>query len=121
MDLFYERFDDCDVLAGHVRELARRVKANGGRFVLMELPNRSDYQALVEKEHPAEYNLQHAAFAKLAGEGGVPFLFFHHPDELGLTDDDYEDYGHVKPSGARKVTQALAGLLNKIALAPSSK
>jgi hypothetical protein len=121
MALFYENFDINDVLADHVRELARRVKANGGQFVLMELPNRSDYQFVVDEKHADDYNLQKAAFARLAGELGVPFLDFSRPDELGLTDDDYEDYGHITPTGAKKVTHVLAGLLNNVAARPSVK
>ena len=117
--LFYERFDISEVLKDHVRELARRVKANGGTFILMETPNRSDYQTEVERHHAADYEAQQAAFALLAAELNVDFYSFYRPNDLGLTDDDYEDYGHISPAGAKKVTHFVAELLKGIEARPT--
>ncbi len=105
--LFYERFNISEVLLNHIEALAKKVKENGGKFVLMQLPNCAEYQKKVALTHSAEAKLERDAVETLAKKLGVPLLFFDRPDELGLNDSDYEDYGHLRPSGAKVVTEFL--------------
>ncbi|MCY3017756.1 MAG: hypothetical protein NTW87_01820 [Planctomycetota bacterium] len=110
---FYHRFEISPVLAGHVEKLARMVKEDGGRFVLMQLPNRAAYQVEVGKLHGAEY-LQHvAALDELARNLDVPLCLLQLPSECGLTDASYEDYGHINPEGAKVFTAVLGDLIRR--------
>ena len=102
--MFYDRFDVNVVMLDHIEKLAEKVKANGGRFVLLQLPNRAAYQTEVEKNHRAEYEREREAIGALALKLSVPFWSYRLPAELGLNDDDYEDYGHMTPGGAAKTT-----------------
>ena len=51
---------------------------------------------------------ERAALEALAAELKAPLHFYRFPEELGLSDDDYEDYGHLKPAGAQIVTKKIA-------------
>jgi hypothetical protein len=105
--LFYERFNISGVLLGHIETLAKKVQANGGKFVLMQLPNCAEYHDKVALTHAADATLERDSVQALAKKLGVPLLFFDRPEELGLKDSDYEDYGHLRPSGAKIVTEYL--------------
>ncbi len=105
--MFYDRFDVNDIMLGHIEKLANKVKANGGRFVLMQLPNRAAYQTEVERTHGSDFKNEHGALKALAEKLNVPLLFYTLPENLGLTDANYEDYGHLKPDGAAIVTKFL--------------
>ena len=91
-----------------------KVKANGGRFVLLQLPNRAAYQAEVEKNHRAEYEREREAIGALAAKLLVPFWSYRLPEEMGLSDDDYEDYGHMTPGGAAKTTQFIGEKIREL-------
>ncbi|MGD0091943.1 MAG: hypothetical protein ABSE73_18675 [Planctomycetota bacterium] len=109
----YNRFAICPVMVRHIEELARLVREDGGRFVLMQLSNRSAYQVAVQKLHAADYALHVATLGALAQRLDVPLAIFTQPSECGLTDACYADYGHVNRAGARKFTVFLADLIKK--------
>jgi hypothetical protein len=96
-----------------VEKLARHVKEDGGQFVIVELPNRAAYQAEVEQLRPKEYAAQFAALRALSSRLNVPLYAFQKPDECGLTDAGYEDYGHMNAAGARTFTLFLSELIRK--------
>lgn len=108
VETFYHNFNVHPVMLGHIRRLAELVRANGGKFILMQLPNRASYQAEVQRAHSEDFAAERAALEKLANDLKVPLHFYLLPEDLGLSDSDYEDYGHLKPSGARIVTGRIA-------------
>ena len=108
MRAFYDRFEIHPVMESHVEQLARRIAETGGRLVLMQLPNRDAYQALVNREKGREYAQHVAALRALAQRIGVPLLFYEHPSECGLNEESYEDYGHMNPDGAQAFTKFFA-------------
>jgi hypothetical protein len=112
--MFYDRFDINAVMLGHIEKLAEKVKANGGRFVLLQLPNRAAYQIEVEKTHRAEYDRERAALETLAAKLSVPLWAYRLPEEIGLNDDDYEDYGHMTPGGAAKTTKFIGDKIREL-------
>lgn len=111
IDNFYTNFEISPVFTGHIERLATRVKANGGTLVLMQLPNRAAYQREMERMKGAEYHLHLAALQSVAHSVGAPLYVYDSPQQLGLTDADYEDYGHMNDAGARIFTAKLAQLL----------
>lgn len=108
VETFYHNFNVHPVMVGHIRHLAELVRANGSQFVLMQLPNRASYQAQVQSTHSEDFAAERVALVNLAKELHVPLHFYLLPEELGLSDNDYEDYGHLKPAGARIVTEKIA-------------
>ena len=109
IEAFYYRFAISRALEGHVEKLARLVREDGGQFVLMQLPNRVSYQKEVQKLHGDEYSAHLAALRALAERLGVPLVVLEQPSDCGLSDESYEDYGHITPAGARIFTRYLAG------------
>lgn len=104
---FYKFFDTQPIYVRQVEEFARRVKEDGGQFVIVHLPNRRTYQDEVEKLYPLEY-AQHVRNTKaLAERLGVPFYYFRYPEEMGLKDADYEDYCHLAWNGTVVATRWL--------------
>jgi hypothetical protein len=113
IEAFYSHFNISPVLLGHVEKLAALVREDGGRFVIMQLPNRSVYQGEVQRLHAAEYKQHIAALQALAQRLNVPLVLFAEPSSCGLSEEDYEDYGHINVAGARKLTGFLAELIKK--------
>jgi hypothetical protein len=108
---WYEHFAIHPVMAGHIEELAGLVRKNGGKLILMQLPNRAAYQDEVEILHGEDYARECTALKALSAKLQVPLYLYREPSECGLTDADYEDYGHMLPAGADIFTRRLAGLL----------
>lgn len=113
IDMFYDKFNVHEVMLAHIMRLAELVRANGGKFVLMQLPNRASYQAEVDRTHGTEYRRERNALITLAYKNGVPLYFYDSPKELGLDDSMYEDYGHLKPEGAKIVTEKVGAWIAK--------
>ncbi|MCK6471044.1 MAG: hypothetical protein L6R28_04795 [Planctomycetes bacterium] len=113
VDGFYENFDTHPLMLEHVRKLARMVKEDGGRFVIVQMPNRKIHQDCVEKYHPVEYRQHADALHALGQELGVPVYVYRYPSECGLEDIDYLDYGHLARRGCRRFTAFLAGLIKR--------
>jgi len=86
---FYDHFEVSPVLAGHIEQLARMVREDGGTFVIMQLPNRSAYQAEVQKTHGKEYAAHIVALRALAQRLKAPLYILDQPAECGLTDAGY--------------------------------
>ena len=58
---------------------------------------------------------QHKRAAEnLAARLGVKLFFIKYPEEIGLTDFNYEDYGHMVTSGALICTDWLAQQIRAI-------
>ena len=104
---FYKFFDTHPIYIRHVEELAAKVREDGGRFVLMHLPNKHDYQDEVEKLYPQGYAQHIRNTDALAGRLGVLFWMKRYPEEIGLKTTDYVDYCHMAYSGAIVATNWL--------------
>lgn len=113
VETFYDHFELSPVLEGHVEKLARMVRDEGGQFVIVQLPNRSAYQAEVRKLHPAEYQQHLGSLHALERRLSVPLVVLEQPRACNLGDESYEDYGHLNPAGARVFTQFLSELVRK--------
>ncbi len=111
---FYKFFDTHPIYVRHIEELARLMKEDGGRLVLVHLPNRRSYQNEVEKLFPEEY-AQHIRVTKeLAMRVGSSEKYvYEYPEEIGLADDDYEDYCHLAKSGTDTCTKWIGDLIKK--------
>jgi hypothetical protein len=110
---FYHRFQISPVMEGHVAELARLVREDGGTFVLMQLPNRAAYRARVGQLRGDDYAKHLAALRALATRLNAPLYVYDQPQECGLTDASFEDYGHVNAEGARVFTRVVAELIRR--------
>jgi hypothetical protein len=113
IDTYYDQFSLHPVMEGHVEAIARRVKQNGGRLVLLQLPNRAGYQNAVERTRGKEYQQHREALQRLAGRLDVPLYFYRLPEECGLDEQSFEDYGHLNPEGAKNFTRFFAPILKK--------
>lgn len=113
METFYNRFRISAVLEGHIEALAKEVKARGGKFVLLQLPNRAAYQAEVIAKHGQEYQNHVAALKALATRLDAPLFIYDDPKQCGLNDESFEDYGHMTPEGGRAFTAFLAELIQR--------
>lgn len=109
---FYTNFEISPVFVGHIEKLAARVKANGGKLVLVQLPNRDAYNRERDKLKGSEYQQHLTALQAVAQRVGAPLHVFESPTQLGLSDTDYEDYGHMNDTGARAFTERFARLFS---------
>lgn len=110
---FYENFDTHPLMLDHVRKLARMVQEDGGRFVIVQMPNRKMHQDCVTRYHPAEFEQHVAALEALGRELGVTVYVFREPQECGLEEIDYFDYGHMARRGCRRFTAFMAELIKR--------
>ncbi|MCZ7648468.1 MAG: hypothetical protein M5U26_24945 [Planctomycetota bacterium] len=113
LQTFYADFDAHPVLLGHVEALARMVAEDGGRLVLLQMPNRRLYQEEVERLYPAEYELHARALRELGARLGARVYLYRYPEECGLEDRNYLDYGHLAKAGSRRFTEFLAELIRR--------
>jgi hypothetical protein len=118
VNTFYDHFNIHPVMFGHVEKLAQLVARNGGELILVQLPNRAAYQAEVERLYPLQYWRERGALTQLAQRLGVKLHAYRLPEECGLTEASYEDYGHMTPAGAQAFTQRLAELIRADGAAP---
>ncbi len=110
---FYKFFDTHPISVRHLEELAELVKADGGRLLILNMPNRRSYQIGVDLLYPAEYAHHLRVTADLAERTGAVFRAVHFPEDMGLQDSDYVDYAHVAKIGAEKCTAWLAELIKR--------
>ena len=96
---FYKYFDTHPIYTRHIVDLAARVKQDGGRLLLLQLPNRRSYQNEVDTLFPREYKQHVDVTQKLAADVGATFYNCKFPEEIGLKDSDYVDYCHLAMSG----------------------
>lgn len=113
IELLYDDFEISPVPQEHLRRLAEMVKADGARLVLVQMPNRNTYQNEVEQTHAKEYRAHVETLRALAAELDAPLHCFERPEECGMTDADYVDYGHISIDGSRTFTTFLARLLRE--------
>ncbi len=88
-------------------------QADGGRLLLLHLPNRRSYQNEVDKLFPAEYAQHIRVTRELAARVGASFYAFKFPEEIGLKDSDYVDYCHMAKSGAEACTKWMVETIEK--------
>jgi len=110
---FYTNFEISPVFVGHIEKLAARVKVNGGKLVLMQLPNRDAYRREMEKLKSTEYQKHLVALQAVAKRIDAPLYVYDSPAQLSLSDADYEDYGHMNDAGARTFTERFARLIHE--------
>ena len=110
---FYKSFDTHPIYVRHIEELAALIKADGGRLLLLHLPNRRSYQNEVDKLFPAEYAQHLRVTRELAERVGAPFYSYKYPEEIGLKDSDYVDYCHMAKSGAEACTKWMVETIEK--------
>jgi hypothetical protein len=108
IELTYKHFDIHPAYVRCIAELARLAKEDGVKFVLLSLPNRGRYQDEVERLQPEAFALYAKTLSDLAAREHVQLIFKKYPKEIGLTDTDYEDYGHMLTSGSVGCTDWLA-------------
>ncbi|MEI6234526.1 MAG: hypothetical protein WCT04_15845 [Planctomycetota bacterium] len=108
---FYKNFNPHPIYFRHIEELARLIKEDGGRLVIVHLPNRRSYQNEVDKLFPNEYAKHLSVTQDLAKRVGARFEYRKYPEEIGLVDTDYEDYCHMVLSGTMKSTKWVAEIL----------
>jgi hypothetical protein len=113
IDLTFKHFDTHPAYVRRIEELARLAKEDGVKFVLLSLPNRRRYQDEVESVQPAAFALYEKTVRDLAAREQVTLVFKKYPEDIGLTDTDYEDYGHMLTSGSVGCTDWLADLIRK--------
>jgi len=111
LERFYKNFDTHHVYLRHVEELAALIKQDGARLLLIQLPNRSAYQQEVDRLYPAEYTQHLRAATDLAARIGVQLHAPKFPEEIGVKDSDFIDYGHMAKSGAEAATKWLITLV----------
>jgi hypothetical protein len=115
---YYKDFRITPTMTAPIETLARLVREDGNRFVLMQMPNAPAHQAEVERTNGDDYRLMVATIDELARKHGVPFYAFREPSECGLTADSYMDGVHLHSGGAVKFTRFLADLIRKDRLLP---
>ena len=110
---FYDSFDFHPFMIGHLRQLIEAAQADGLRVVLLQMPNRRVYQGEVDRLFKPQYDAQRKQLEQLAAEYRVPIFCFRYPEECGLVERDFEDYGHLAFRGTRKFTAFIAELIRK--------
>jgi len=91
----------------HLRELARLLREDGVRLIVVELPVRDRYQDLLESEFDLEVAAHTSTLASLTRATGTTWLQFRRASECGLAPEDFRDYAHLATDGTRKLSRFL--------------
>ena len=111
--LTFKNFDTHPAYVRRIERLGELCAEDHVRFVLVSLPNRSRYQDEVERLEPGAFDLYKRTFTKVADDLHAARHFITDPKEIGLTDTDYEDYGHMLNSGSRGCTEWFAKIIER--------
>jgi len=112
-DCFYHKYEVNPVLVNHFAQFAERVRSSGAKLVLIQIPNLGVYQQYIDKHHGEAFQAHLKALRETAKNLKVPLRIYIAPQECGLEESDYVDYGHMVPSGANKLSRFLAELIKK--------
>lgn len=110
---FYKQFDSHPILVRHVTQLAEMIREDGGRLVLLQMPNRRMHQEEVENLYPECYKQHVRKIREIAKKHEVAALVYRFPKECGLEETEFEDYGHLAKEGAQDFTDFLADLIKE--------
>ncbi len=107
----YYREDECicPYKLAMVTQLAKMVHEDGGRFVIIQMPNRAAFHREVLSLYGPEFRRRVAAVRAL----DLSYYLFEHPAECGLSDDSYTDGMHLRPTGADQFTCFLADWIRR--------
>lgn len=111
--LTFKNFDTHPAYVRRIEKLGELCAEDHVRFVLVSLPNRHRYQDEVERLQPAAFELYERTFDKVAAELHAQKYFIKYPEEIGLSDTNYEDYGHLLVSGSRGCTEWIAKIIER--------
>jgi len=114
---FYETYEYSPVFEEQLARLVRMVKADGGEVVLVGMPTAGDYWALMRESNGELYSDFKERLARLAARLGARSQFWDAPVEVGLTDRDFRDWGHLNTPGAIKWSDFVAGWIVQTGLA----
>ncbi|MCW8131426.1 MAG: SGNH/GDSL hydrolase family protein [Planctomycetota bacterium] len=107
--LHYLNFRQSKLLTGHLERLVALAKADGLEVILIDPPNSSWYRRVVGENYEQACQAYKGLAQETAVKLGVPSYRYEAPEDCGLTDADFRDYGHLTPAGAERFTGFLAG------------
>jgi hypothetical protein len=87
-------------------QVIRREARLGNPMIVVDFPNRRGYESTITPEAAEHY---HRLVDRLAARGDV--VMVRNEDLPPLSDDDFHDFAHVRASGRRLISEALADRL----------
>ncbi len=111
--IFYRAYDFHPFMVGHLRRLIQQAQTDGLRVVLLQMPNRRIYQSEVDRFYRRQYDAQRKVLAQLAAEFRIEAYCYRYPEDCGLKERDFEDYGHLAFRGTRTFTAFIGELIRK--------
>lgn len=99
------------VFAEHLERLAVLVRERGARLLILQLPNRSLYREIRDKQFAQAYALHLELLKATAAKVNAPLLAYDRPEECGLRDELFMDYGHLRNAGAEAFSRFFAEVL----------
>ena len=107
-----ERFHFSVAMATAWHELLAFTEQRGVNVLLVQPPKRAAYQDWIDKNATAAYR-QYLSFVHSLDGPGVAVHTWERPDEIGLSDDSFYDYGHMSEDGAARFTRFLATMIRR--------
>jgi len=102
---FYREYEHSPVMEGQLARMVTMAQERGAKVYLIHMPTAGNYLALLEREPGNPYLQFKTNLTRAAQELGARCQFWEAPAEVGLTDRDFVDWGHLNTPGAEKWSQ----------------
>jgi hypothetical protein len=94
-------------MEGAFRELATEVAKRGARLVILQPPTQSAYVGWLEGNAAGVLTDYRNALSSLRDEG-IEIVVWEFPEEVGLSNEAFSDYGHLRSDAAIHFTAVVA-------------
>jgi hypothetical protein len=105
LDYWYKDFSVSQPQEQLLRRLIDMATGNGTTVVLVQLPFQDRYMDELLRTHRRDY---HAYTNRLSTMNNVHAIVFEKASNCGLTEEDFQDWDHLKETSRRKMTRLLA-------------
>jgi hypothetical protein len=120
IDGYYSDFQYSPAMEDQLARLIRMAKQDGAHVLLVHMPTADGFRKLLA-ELPGNPDQQvRTQITRLAHNYQAEMVWWESPAEIGLTERDFRDWGHLSTAGARKFSEFFAywmrseGLLSAI-------
>jgi hypothetical protein len=104
----YPDYQPSPIMEDQLTQLIRMAKSDGAEIYAVYLPTTAAYFNVLRKVPGDPYHHLQTLLDRMAAEMGIRVGWWSLPEDAGLTEHDFADWGHFNRAGARKWTAHFA-------------
>lgn len=110
----YPDYAPSPIMEEQLARFIQMVKSDGAGVYVVYLPTTKAYFEMLAKVPRDPYHYLKARLQRLAGELGFEIGWWQLPEDAGLAERDFADWGHLNRAGARKWTRHFVHWLESV-------